>query len=179
MSYGPWSPGSINSVQPSLMRSISTTDLFARVKTVYESAAYGLALDRQGERLVELTYRDFRRRGAELTPMIRKRGCAKSTGVCQNSGPNSVRTWSAETNGFELLVTDEADLAGLSETLNNSGTGSQQTAKGKEGWLFNLNRSTYEAFMTQSENRDLRKQAVRWLPRRGLQMAEHHDSGDI
>lgn len=128
-------------------------DLFGRVKTVYENLPT-MGLGREDERLVELTYKDFQRRGAELNDDAKARLKEINSRLSELStqfGQNLVR----ETNGFELLVTDEADLAGLSDTLKNAGKAAA-SAKGKDGWLFNLNRSTFEAFMTQSENRDLR-----------------------
>ena len=150
-------------------------DLFGRVKTVYENLPT-LGLDRQGERLVELTYLDFKRRGAELTPDQKSR-MREINGRLSELNTKFGQNLVAETNGFELLVTDEANLAGLSETLKNSGKQSAE-AKGKEGWLFNLNRSTYEAFMTQSENRDLRKKLFDGYRFRAANGGDH-DSGAL
>lgn len=127
--------------------------LFDRVKTVYETLPT-MGLGREEERLVELTYRDFSRRGAELNEADKEKLKEINTRLSELStkfGQNLV----LETNGFELHITDESDLAGLSDTMIGAGKASAE-AKGKEGWVYNLNRSTYEAFMTQSENRDLR-----------------------
>lgn len=129
-------------------------DLFARVKSVYDELPT-LGLDREAERLIELTYRDFKRRGADLSPEDKTRMKeinGRLSEISTKFGQNLVK----ETNGFEMHITDEAELAGLSETLINSGRASAE-AKGKEGWIFNLNRSTYEAIMMQAESRDLRK----------------------
>lgn len=129
-------------------------DLFGRVKTVYENLPT-MGLGREDERLVELTYRDFTRRGADLSEADKTRLREINSRLSELStqfGQNLVR----ETNGFELHITDEADLAGLSQSLINAGAAAAE-AKDKDGWLYNLNRSTYEAFMTQSENRELRE----------------------
>ncbi|MAT33661.1 MAG: peptidyl-dipeptidase, partial [Ponticaulis sp.] len=129
-------------------------DLFGRVKTVYENLPT-MGLGREDERLVELTYRDFTRRGADLSEADKTRLREINSRLSELStqfGQNLVR----ETNGFELHITDEADLAGLSQSLINAGASAAE-AKDKDGWLYNLNRSTYEAFMTQSENRELRE----------------------
>ncbi|MFC6199447.1 M3 family metallopeptidase [Ponticaulis profundi] len=128
--------------------------LFERVKSVYEDLPE-LELDRQAERLVELTYRDFQRRGAELSAEDKER-VKEINARLSEIGTKFSQNLVAETNGFELLITDEANLSGLSESLINSGRAAAE-AKGKEGWLYNLNRSTYEAFMTQADSRDLRK----------------------
>lgn len=128
--------------------------LFEGVQTVYENLPT-LGLDREQERLVELTYRDFTRQGAGLNNEDKARMREINERLSELStafGQNLVR----ETNGFELHITDEADLAGLSQTLINAGRSSAE-AKGKEGWVYNLNRSTYEAFMLQSESRELRQ----------------------
>ena len=129
-------------------------DVFDRVKTVYENLPT-MGLEREEERLVELTYRDFKRRGAELEGDAKVRLKEINERLSELStqfGQNLVR----ETNGFELLITDEADLVGLSQGLINAGKAAAE-AKDKEGWLYNLNRSTYEAFMTQSESREMRQ----------------------
>lgn len=128
--------------------------LFARVKAVYDSLET-LNLDQQDRRLVELTYRDFQRRGAELTEDQKTR-MKEINGRLSEIGTRFSQNLVKETNGFELLITKEENLAGLSETMINAGKSAAE-AKGKDGWLYNLNRSTYETFMTQSTNRDLRK----------------------
>lgn len=129
-------------------------ELFARVKAVYDDLP-NLELDRQSERLVELTYRDFKRRGAELSPEDKER-VKEINSRLSDLGTQFAQNLVKETNGFELFVTDEAELAGLSEGLIKAGRAAAE-AKGKDGYLYNLNRSTYEAFMMQSENRELRK----------------------
>jgi peptidyl-dipeptidase Dcp len=64
----------------------------------------------------------------------------------------------AETKGFELVVTDEADLSGLSESLKGSAKSAARSKGQPDAWIFGLNRSVYEAFMTFADNRDLRRQ---------------------
>jgi peptidyl-dipeptidase Dcp len=60
----------------------------------------------------------------------------------------------AETNAFEMHLTDEKDLAGLPE-------GSKplvlKQKKRKEGWIFTLDHPSYVPFMTYADNRELRK----------------------
>lgn len=128
--------------------------LFAKVKAVYDDLP-NLDLDRESYRLVELTYRDFQRRGAELSPEAKAR-MKEINGRLSEIGTQFAQNLVKETNGFELHITDESKLAGLSDTLIGAGRAAAE-AKGMDGWLYNLNRSTYEAFMTQSENRELRK----------------------
>ena len=129
-------------------------DLFARVKAVHDDLP-NLELDRESERLVELTYRDFTRRGADLSDEDKAR-VKEINARLSELGTAFAQNLVKETNGFELHVTDEEQLAGVSDTLKNAGRAAAE-AKGKEGYVFNLNRSTYEAFMTQADNRELRK----------------------
>ena len=62
----------------------------------------------------------------------------------------------AETNAFEMHLTDENDLAGLPESVRES---AREVAKSKEkkGWVFTLDYPSYVPFLTYAENRELRK----------------------
>ncbi len=130
--------------------------IFQKVKTVYEQRE-SLGLDEQQARLLELKYRDFTRRGAALDEQSKTRMKeinARLSELTTAFGQNLLN----ETKGFELVVTDEADLSGLSDSLKGSAK-SVAEAKGRpEVWIFGLNRSVYEAFMTFADNRDLRRQ---------------------
>lgn len=128
--------------------------LFERVKTIYDNRE-SLGLDQQDLRLVELRYRDFVRQGAALDAEDKARVKEINTRLSQLSTQFS-QNLVKETNGFELLITDEANLAGLSDAMIATGAQAAER-KDKEGWLFNLNRSTFETFMAQSDVRDLRK----------------------
>ncbi len=128
--------------------------LFQRVKSVYDSLDT-LGLEQEDKRLVELTYRDFTRRGANLSDDAKTR-VKEINSRLSEIGTKFSQNLVQETNGFELHITSEENLSGLSEALINAGKAAAE-AKGKDGWLYNLNRSTYETFMTQSTNRSLRK----------------------
>ena len=62
----------------------------------------------------------------------------------------------AETNNFEMLITDEKDLAGLPEGTIEAAHQLAES-KDKEGWLFTLDYPSYIPFMTYADNRELRK----------------------
>jgi peptidyl-dipeptidase Dcp len=64
----------------------------------------------------------------------------------------------AETKSFELVVTAEADLSGLPESLIGSARKAAESKGRDDAWIFGLNRSVYEAFMTYADNRELRRQ---------------------
>ncbi|MGB3607930.1 M3 family metallopeptidase, partial [Psychroserpens sp.] len=62
----------------------------------------------------------------------------------------------AETNAFEMHLTNEDDIAGLPDGAKEA---AQQLAesKGKTGWLITLDYPSYIPFMTYADNRELRK----------------------
>ncbi|NNL96104.1 MAG: M3 family metallopeptidase, partial [Xanthomonadales bacterium] len=130
--------------------------IFDRVAAVYE-ARETLGLDEQAQRLVELTHRDFVRRGAALDET------AKARMKDINARISELNTIFAqnllkETKAFELVITDEADLAGLPANMIGSARVKAE-GKGKPGaWIFGLDRGTYEGFMTYADNRELRRQ---------------------
>ena len=125
--------------------------LFQRVLAVYE-AQETLNLDEQDARLLELTHRDFVRAGAALDADTK----AKVTEI--NAELSELTTkfaqnLLAETKAFTLELTSDEDIAGLSENFK-AGIWDED----KQAWVVGLNRSAFETFMTQSENRALRKQ---------------------
>ena len=125
--------------------------LFQRVLAVYE-AQETLNLDEQDARLLKLTHRDFVRAGAALDADTK----AKVTEI--NAELSELTTkfaqnLLAETKAFTLELTSDEDTAGLSENFK-AGIWDED----KQAWVVGLNRSAFETFMTQSENRALRKQ---------------------
>ena len=71
--------------------------------------------------------------------------------VTLDFGQNNLR----ETNAYEMLLTDEADLAGLPASMIDAAA-AKAKAKNKEGWLFDLSAPSYIGFMKYSSRRDLR-----------------------
>lgn len=126
--------------------------LFARVKTVHESAG-GLEPDQA--RLLEKTWKSFVRSGANL-------GAEDKETYSKLSEQLSLLTLQygknvlAATNAFTLNLTDEADLEGLPDFVREAAV---ETAKSKEmeGWAFDLSAPSYGAFMKYSTRRDLRQ----------------------
>ncbi|MEL7482137.1 MAG: M3 family metallopeptidase [Pseudomonadota bacterium] len=126
-------------------------DLFNRVKTVYEQRDT-LELDEQDARLLELTHRDFVRAGAALDPDAKARISEineEISGLTTAFAQNLLKA----TTGFKLELTDEAELAGLSDSFRAA-----IKVDDDDKWVVGLNRSPYETFMTQSTNRELRAQ---------------------
>jgi len=130
--------------------------MFERVQAVYD-ARESLGLDEQEMRLVELTYRDFVRRGAALDEVAKTRMKEINARISELNtifGQNLLK----ETNGFELIVTDEVDLAGLPDNMIGSARVKAENNGRPNAWVFGLDRGTYEGFMTYAANRELRRQ---------------------
>lgn len=129
--------------------------LFDRVDAVYAKRDE-LNLDQQDARLLELIHLDFVRAGASLDDVSKARLKdinAKISSLTTQFAQNLL----AETKSFEMVVTAADDLKGLSDGMIKAAK-SKAESKGKnDAWIFGLDRSTYEGFMTFSENRDLRK----------------------
>ncbi len=128
--------------------------LFERVKTVYDNR-HESGLNSEQIRLVEKYYEGFENSGATLSEEDKETYRQLSTQLSQATlefGQNNLR----ETNKYEMVLTDEADLAGLPETVIASAKAAAE-AKEKEGWLFDLSAPSYMGFMKYSSRRDLRE----------------------
>lgn len=128
--------------------------LFQKVKTVYDKRLESNLTPEQ-IRLVEKTYRGFENSGATLVGKDRDTYKELSTKLSQltlDFGQNALK----ESNKFEMLLTDEADLAGLPQMVKDAAA-AKAKAKGKEGYMFDLSAPSYIAFMKYSTRRDLRQ----------------------
>lgn len=129
--------------------------LFKRVKTVYHSKKT-LSLTHEQSMLLEKQYKGFARNGANLNDTdkteLRKIDSELSK-LSLQFGENVL----AETNNFEMLISNEDDLSGLPDSVKEA---AKETAKSKdkEGWVFTLDYPSYIPFMTYAENRNLRKE---------------------
>jgi len=151
--------------------------IFARVNAVYEQLD-GLGLDEQARRLVELTHLDFVRQGAALDTAGRERMKEINARLSELStvfGQNLLE----ETNGFELVVKDEKDLAGLPDNMIGSAKAKAESKGIEDGWLFGLDRGTFEGFMTFAANRELRKQMYEGYRARGGQGGARDNRDEI
>ena len=128
--------------------------LFERVKTVYNQIAT-LDLTTEQQTLLSNQYKSFVRNGANLSDTDKEKLRVidkQASKISLQFGENIL----AETNAFELLITDESQLKGLPDGAKEA---AHLTAKqkDKEGWLFTLDYPSYVPFMTYIENRELRK----------------------
>ena len=140
--------------------------LFERVKLVYNSRET-LNLSEEQKILLEKKYKGFSRNGANLGKKDKEtlREIDKELSKLKLSFGENVL---AETNRYELLITDQSDLDGLPEGAIEA---AKQTAveKNRNGWLINLDYPSYIPFMTYSKKRALRKELALAFGRKGFQ----------
>lgn len=129
--------------------------LFAHVKEVYDNQAK-FNLDKEQKKLLEETYKDFVRGGANLDAgkQAKLRELNSEISLMQLTfGQNMLK----ETNAFQLVIDNKEDLAGLPENLIASAAEAAKAA-GKEGkWIFTLHNPSVMPFLQFSEKRDLRE----------------------
>jgi len=150
--------------------------LFQRIKLVYEQKG-NLHLNAEKRTLLEKSYKDFVRNGAllddEKKEQLRKIDAELSV-VKLRFGENVL----AETNAYQLHITDERDLAGLPEGTIEAAKGLAE-AQQKEGWLFTLDYPSYIPFVTYAENRNLRREITLAAGRKAFQQNEHNNEENI
>ena len=140
--------------------------LFQRVKALYDTLA-DLDLTPEQTTLLENSYKGFSRNGANLNEVDKKTLREIDTKLSKlklTYGENLL----AETNGYELHLTTERDLAGLPDGVKEAAA---QTAKlqGTEGWVFTLHHPSYGPFMKYADDRELRMKMAIAFGARGFQ----------
>lgn len=129
--------------------------LFERVKTAYEHRN-DEPLTAEQRKLTEDTYEGFVRSGANLQgadkEQYRELSRQLSLLTLQFSENNL-----KETNDYQLVLTDEAQLKGLPQSAIDAAA---ETAREKqqEGWVFTLHAPSYVPFLTYAADRNLRKE---------------------
>ena len=144
--------------------------LFARIKALYDDKA-NLGLTREQEMVLDKYYRMFVKGGALLDADKKAQLMEIDKQLSLASiefGENGL----AETNAFELVITDEKDLAGLPQSSIDAAREAAQAA-GKEGWLFTLHKPSWIPFLQYADNRELRKQMYLGYINRGDNNNEH------
>ena len=145
--------------------------LFARVKTVYDERET-LGLDAEQMRLLTETYKNFARSGANLPADKKERLMEINKELSLLSlqfGQNVV----AETNAYQLFVTDESELKGLPESAKTAAKEEATTAGRPDAWLFTPKRTSFTPVLQYCENRKLRKELLDAYTTRG-----NHDNAN-
>lgn len=132
--------------------------LFKRINEVH-SLREKLILNPEESTLLEKTYRRFVRSGANLNEADKAR-YREITKELSTLGLQYQQNVLAETNAYELLITDPKDLSGLPDSIIEMAAQTAQS-KNKEGWLFNLQYPSYVPFLKYADSRELREQIFR------------------
>ena len=130
-------------------------NLFQRVKVIYDKKDT-LNLTPEQATLLDKKYKSFARNGALLTEDKKSRLREIDTELAKlklTFGENVL----AETNNYQLHITNEADLKGLPEGAIEMARALAES-KNVEGWIFTLDFPSYLPFVTYADNRELRKE---------------------
>lgn len=149
--------------------------LFERVKAVYENRQ-SLDLTTEQSTLLEKQYKGFSRNGANLPEADKEKLRSIDKELSKLSlefGENVL----AETNAYQLHITDEKDLSGLPEGAIEAAR-ELAISQDKEGWIFTLDHPSYLPFMTYADNRQLRKKLALAFGAKGYNSNEY-DNRDI
>ncbi len=150
--------------------------LFKRVKIVFDNKD-SLTLNTEQQTLLEKQYKGFSRNGANLSEDKKetlREIDAKLAKLKLKFGENVL----AETNVYQLHITNEEDLSGLPDGIKEMAA---QTAKekDKEGWVFTLDYPSYVPFMTYADNRELRKKIALAFGARAFQNNEFDNQVNV
>jgi peptidyl-dipeptidase Dcp len=152
--------------------------LFKRIEAVYNSPEKA-KLSPEQQRLAWLYHTNFVRAGAKLTPEAKTRLSAINQQLAKLYTRFSQNTLADETNLF-LVLKDEADLAGLPQSLRDAAASAAASKKqtGVAGVILNT-RSSIEPFLTYSDRRDLREKAFQLFVNRGDNGGEQDNNAII
>ncbi len=143
--------------------------LFERIKCIYEQKAQ-LNLSDEQAYLLEKKYKGFSRNGANLNEddKAKLREIDKQLSMLSLQFGQNVL---AETNAFQLIITNENELKGLPQyAIEQAKAEAEQ--KNIAGWLITLQAPSYIPFMQYAENRTLREQLFR---ANGLKAYQHNE----
>ncbi|WP_144893955.1 M3 family metallopeptidase [Flavobacterium tiangeerense] len=130
-------------------------DLFKRVKAVYDQKD-SLILTTEQATLLDKKFKGFSRNGALLNEEDKLKLREIDTELAKiklTYGENVL----AETNNYQLHITNEVDLKGLPDGAKEMAA-SLAKSKELEGWVFTLDFPSYLPFVTYVDNRELRKE---------------------
>jgi Zn-dependent oligopeptidase len=150
--------------------------LFAKIKTVYDQKEK-LNLNPEQTTLLDKKYKSFSRNGANL-PEDKKDKLREIDKELSKLSLQFGENVLAETNAFELHLTDEKDLAGLPEGTIEAARLLAKSQE-KEGWVFTLDHPSYIPFLTYADNRELRKKMAIAFGARSFQKNEFDNQENV
>lgn len=129
--------------------------LFQRIKAVYDQRG-NMKLNKEQQKLLDDIYESFANNGANLSPEDKQTYRELTSRMSQLTltyGQNVLKA----TNAWTMLLTREADLAGLNDDTKALLRANAEK-KGLEGWLLDLKPTTYRPVMEDLDNRDIRRE---------------------
>ena len=151
--------------------------LFKRIETVYNSPEKSRLTPEQ-QRLSWLYYTNFVRAGARLDVDAKSRLSAinqQLAGLYTRFSQNVL----AEESDQLIVLKDEADLAGLPQSVRDAAAAAAATRKMTGSWVIMNTRSSIDPFLTYSARRDLREKAWRMFVSRGDNGDSHDNNATI
>ena len=151
--------------------------LFKRIEAVYNSSAKA-TLTAEQRRLTWLYYTNFVRAGAKLDAASKARLSQINQQLAGLYTRFSQNVLAEETDQF-LVLKNEADLAGLPQSVRDAASAAATAKKIPDAWVIMNTRSSIDPFLTYSDRRDLREKAWRMFVNRGDNGGEHDNNAII
>jgi peptidyl-dipeptidase Dcp len=150
--------------------------LFKRVKVVWDNRA-NITLNSEQSMLLEKTYKQFERGGANLPPekQAQLREINKELSLLSlKFGDNQL----AETSNFKLVIDNKEDLAGLPQFVIDAGAEAAKADSLEGKWVFTLDAPSRYPFLQYSAKRELREKILKAYANR-CNNNDHYDNKAI
>jgi peptidyl-dipeptidase Dcp len=154
--------------------------LFKRIEVVYNSAKSEgkIRLTPEQQRLTWFYYTNFVRAGARLGADDKSRLSQINQKLAELYTRFSQNVL-AEEDGQFIVLKNEADLAGLPQSVRDAAAAAATTKKQTGAWVITNTRSSIDPFLTYSDRRELREKAWRMFVNRGDNGDEHDNNAII
>jgi peptidyl-dipeptidase Dcp len=151
-------------------------ELFKRIKAVYDQKDT-LTLTTEQATLLDKKFKGFSRNGALLNEedKLKLREIDNELAKVKLTFGENVL---AETNNYQLHITNESDLKGLPDGAKEMAA-SLAKSKNLEGWVFTLDFPSYLPFVTYVENRELRKEIAIAAGKKSFQNNEFDNKENV
>lgn len=152
-------------------------ELFKRIKTLYENKEK-LALSGEQAMLLEKSYEAFVRGGANLPAESKdefRKVNEELSLLTLKFGDNILN----ETNGYKLVIENEADLAGLTKGQIDAAAKTAKDNDQEGKWVFTTQNSSIFPFLQNSSNRALREELFKAYINRGDNGNEYDNKENI
>ena len=128
------------------------------------------------QRSVNETLADFREQGADLPPEKKKRASVLKKRLAEVTQKYSENCLDA-TNGWEKIITNESELAGLPESAIAAARQSASQKGHKDAWRFTLQAPSIIPVLTYADNEALRREI--WEAKSQIGRSEPYKNNDL